>query len=136
MAEAADLARRQGYEPDQPRLGGVALGAGAIIGVVIAALLVAWLLVRGEPAHQADERTRAPPAIEGGPRLQAAPERDFPAFHAEKSRLLHAYAWVDRGRGIVRIPIDRAMALLVQQQAAAAAKQADGATPANAAGTR
>ena len=31
MAEAGDAARARGYEPDQPKLRGVALGAAAII---------------------------------------------------------------------------------------------------------
>jgi hypothetical protein len=130
MAEAGDAARARGYEPDQPKLRGVALGAAAIIGAVVVAIVVAYLLVRGLPADQTAEKPREPPAIRGGPRLQATPERDFAAFHAGKWRLVHEYGWVDRERGIVRIPIDRAMALLVQQQRDAAVGDASGRTSA------
>ena len=112
------VARVQGYEPDQPRLAGLVLGALAIVGAVVLAIVVAWLIVRGLAADETAEKPRQPPTIVGGPSLQAAPERDFPAFHAEKSKLIHEYGWVDRSRGIVRIPIEQAMALLARQGAA------------------
>jgi hypothetical protein len=47
------------------------------------------------------------------PRLQADPIGDLDALRAEESRLLESYGWIDRDRGTVRIPIARAMALLV-----------------------
>jgi hypothetical protein len=111
------VARDQGYEPDQPKLAGLVLGALAIIGAVVVAIVVAWLIVRGLADDETAEQPRRPPTIVGGPRLQPMPERDFPAFHAEKSRLIHEYGWVDRSRGIVRIPIEQAMALLAAQGA-------------------
>jgi hypothetical protein len=119
VADASQPAR-QGYEPDQPELRGVALGAGAIVAAVIIAIVVAFLIVRHLTEDETAEKPRQAPAISGGPRLQAMPERDFPAFHAQKQRLLGEYAWVDRDKGIVRIPIERAMALLVQQHAGTA----------------
>jgi hypothetical protein len=33
----------------------------------------------------------------------------------EENARLHSYGWVDRSAGIGRIPIDRAMALVVEQ---------------------
>ena len=47
-------------------------------------------------------------------------EADIPklqAFIQGKEKPLHQYAWVDRERGIVRIPIERAMQLLVEESA-------------------
>ena len=49
------------------------------------------------------------------PRLQADPLGDLHALRAEEDGLLHGYAWVDRKAGTVRIPIERAMALLADQ---------------------
>jgi hypothetical protein len=49
------------------------------------------------------------------PRLQADPLGDLRALRAEEDALLHGYAWVDRKAGAVRIPIERAMALLAEQ---------------------
>jgi hypothetical protein len=52
------------------------------------------------------------------PRLQTHPLRDMAALRAEEDLLLDGYAWVDRRAGIVRIPIERAMALLAARAAA------------------
>jgi hypothetical protein len=46
------------------------------------------------------------------PRLQANPAADLAALRASEEARLHGYAWVDRAAGRVRIPIERAMALL------------------------
>jgi hypothetical protein len=51
------------------------------------------------------------------PRLQAHPLADLARLHAEEDRLLHGYAWVDREAGTVRIPIERAIDLLVARGA-------------------
>lgn len=47
------------------------------------------------------------------PRLQAHPIRDLETLRASESRLLDGYGWVDRATGTVRIPIERAMELVV-----------------------
>jgi hypothetical protein len=49
------------------------------------------------------------------PRLQQAPRRDLREFEAGQSAELSRYHWVDRQKGTVAIPIDRAMDLLVQR---------------------
>ena len=78
-----------------------------------------------------------PPA----PRLQTYPFDDVKVFRREEARLLEHYHWIDRSAGTVRIPIDRAMDLLVarglphraaapQEQAGAPEQDgADGAEP-------
>ncbi|MDE3156018.1 MAG: hypothetical protein KGN76_12995 [Acidobacteriota bacterium] len=50
-----------------------------------------------------------------GPGVQANPPADLAALHAEENAILDSYAWVDRENGVVRIPIARAMELLVKQ---------------------
>ena len=54
------------------------------------------------------------------PRLQADPRADLRALKAEKRALLEGYHWVDRDAGTVRIPIDRAMALIATGQTTSA----------------
>jgi hypothetical protein len=120
MADTDPATIERGYEPDQPHLRGIAIGAGAIVLAVVVAVTVGLLIERGVPGDTMATSDRAPPPLVAGPRLQSTPERDLPAFRAEKLRLLHEYGWVDRSRGVVHIPIERAMALLVQQQAAKA----------------
>jgi hypothetical protein len=58
--------------------------------------------------HQAE---RLPPE----PRLQTNPRGDLLALREKEDRLLTTYGWVDRNSGVVRIPIDRAMALTVER---------------------
>jgi hypothetical protein len=48
------------------------------------------------------------------PREQPAPQVDLDALRAREDRELTTYGWVDRSNGIVRIPIDRAMQLVLQ----------------------
>lgn len=56
-------------------------------------------------------RRQAPPE----PRLQTEPLKDLAALHAWEDRVLTTYAWVDRGAGVVRIPVDRAKALILER---------------------
>jgi len=110
MAETRALA----HEPDAPRVRALVIGAAAILGVVIATVLAAVLIVQGLTPQRGVRHGSA--VRSAAPVLQPAPERDFPAFHREKLKLLEDYAWVDRAHGVVRIPIERAMTLLVERQ--------------------
>jgi hypothetical protein len=49
------------------------------------------------------------------PRLQAHAARDMRQMRADEDKLLHQYAWLDPDKGIVRIPVDRAMDLVAQR---------------------
>jgi hypothetical protein len=54
---------------------------------------------------------RTPPE----PRLEAMPLVPRQKLRAEEDAVLTSYAWVDKPRGFVRIPVDRAMELLVER---------------------
>jgi len=49
------------------------------------------------------------------PRLQVAPREDLQTFRAREEAELNSYGWIDRTAGIVRLPISRAMDLLVER---------------------
>jgi hypothetical protein len=49
------------------------------------------------------------------PRLQLAPQIDLKEMRAAEDQILNNYAWVDPDKHIVRIPIERAMDLIVQK---------------------
>jgi hypothetical protein len=53
------------------------------------------------------------------PRLQIDDAADLAKFEKEQRAQLNAYAWVDRSRDIIQIPVDRAMALVVAKGAGA-----------------
>lgn len=49
------------------------------------------------------------------PRLQLAPPEDLKRFRAREDEELNSYGWIDRTAGVVRIPIGRAMELVLQR---------------------
>lgn len=55
------------------------------------------------------------PAVVPGPGLDAAPERTLELVRQRDRVRLQEFGWVDRDAGVVRIPIDAAMQLLVEQ---------------------
>jgi hypothetical protein len=48
------------------------------------------------------------------PHLLVVPGQELKAVQAAEDSLLNSYAWVDREKGIVRIPIQRAIDILAQ----------------------
>ncbi|HLK62786.1 MAG TPA: hypothetical protein VKU19_05075 [Bryobacteraceae bacterium] len=49
------------------------------------------------------------------PRLEQTPITDLQAFRMAEDRDLSSYGWVDQQKGIVHVPIDRAIDMLVQK---------------------
>lgn len=109
-----------GYEvrDAQPRW---LLVGGALLVVLIA---VAFVLVAGidrgltaqdaradEPPHPMASFRRAPSTAA----LQAAPKLEYEEFAARERELLSSYGWVDPAEGVVRLPIERAMELLLER---------------------
>lgn len=99
-----------------------------VIGLFLAGLVVAtgltFMAMWGLFDYYAGRQTRdfRPPSpladvrqIPPEPRLQVGGAADLAAFRAKEEAELHSYGWIDRKAGIVRIPIDRAMDLLLQR---------------------
>ena len=49
------------------------------------------------------------------PRLERTPVRDLREIRAAEEQALNRYGWVDPDKGIVRIPVSRAMEILAQR---------------------
>jgi hypothetical protein len=49
------------------------------------------------------------------PRLQRHAAQDMRDMRADEDKLMHQYAWLDPDKGIVRIPVERAMDLIAQR---------------------
>jgi hypothetical protein len=49
------------------------------------------------------------------PHLQVSPAADLKEFRANEDRELTTYGWANRSTGIARVPIDRAMELVLQR---------------------
>ena len=61
------------------------------------------------PALEAARAVYEPP----GPRLQDDPEGELEALREQEDAILEGYAWEDEANGIARVPIERAITLLV-----------------------
>jgi hypothetical protein len=49
------------------------------------------------------------------PNLQSQPTLDLTAFRAREDGVLHSYGWVDKEKGVVRIPIEEAMRIVLER---------------------
>lgn len=95
------------------------LGIGLIVVSVGVLLLVEWTFdvlsarraQQNVPPSALAEASRPFPQ----PHLQIAPAQALRKLRAEEDAVLSSYAWVDRANGIVRIPIERAIDLLVER---------------------
>lgn len=96
-------------------------GAGLVLVAIVVHLFLWWLL--GAYNRQAERsQTHLYPLAAGqqeqiapGPRLQDNPQQDMRELRAKQEALLERYAWVNRGSGIARIPIEEAMRMVVER---------------------
>jgi hypothetical protein len=110
---------RHGYEDSDVSLGRLFAFAGGVVGLVVLGVLgsaaVFHFFVRhqplGPPASPFEDVRTVPPE----PRLQTTAPLDLKGYRAEQEKILEGYGWVDSRAGIVRIPVDRAMDLLLQK---------------------
>lgn len=102
----AESARRR--EPERLNLRailGAGLGTAALLLLALAGV-AAWF-------HWARPDTAIPvPAAVPAPRLETRPAETRDALAPVQQAQVDGYAWEDRARGLVRIPVARAMALL------------------------
>lgn len=49
------------------------------------------------------------------PRLQVKPAEDLAQYKYDQEKILETYGWIDKQTGVVRIPVDRAMDILLQR---------------------
>lgn len=112
----------QGHEIRDARFRNVVLyGGGMLALVIIMGFVVSVILFRlmawsshGNPSPPQFQlpQNELPPA----PRLEEHPWLDLREFRDAETRQLESYGWVDKSRGVVRIPIERAMELIVRRE--------------------
>ena len=111
----------RGHETTDADIGKI-VRSGIVLFLVVVASLVAMRLMfsffverqgLGPPASPFENTRKLPP--ENMPRLQVAAPKDLGSYRLNQQKSLEEYGWVDRSNGVVRIPIDRAMDLLVER---------------------
>jgi hypothetical protein len=111
--------REEGYEKRDASIRGLLLfGLGLAIVVVIVFFAAKWTLnflsaetPAGEPASLFANARVVPPS----PQLQSKPHLDLATYCSQQLDVLNSYGWVDQPQGVVHIPINRAMDLLLKQ---------------------
>lgn len=97
---------------------------GVMVTITLGLLVMWWFVGRwiGDPVNvqvQIPSADVMPPSVPG-PGLQAAPEVDMSLLLERENVRLSDYRWVDRENGVVQIPIERAMELIVEADLSAA----------------
>ena len=112
-------ARGAGHELSDLKPRTIAIFGLSLAVVVTACLIVAAWLFGFVAARRAEEDVPPPPLarveLPAGPILQVNAPGDLARLRAEEDATLSTYGWVDRGAGIVRIPIEQAMQLLAER---------------------
>ena len=93
------------------------------IALVIGGVLIhlgIWWMFRQLEKEQARRDTR-PALVEAPkerpePRLQISPQGDLEELRRQEDEILSTYRWIDRDKGVARIPINRAMEIFIERQ--------------------
>jgi hypothetical protein len=108
-----------GYEKRDADVRGV-FGFLVVLGIVLVfTALLCWGLFKYFSVRYAHREPASPFAetrqLPSGPQLQVSPRQDLLRFRAEQERSLESYSWENREDGTVRVPIERAMDMLLKQ---------------------
>ena len=109
---------KRGYEDSDVSMGRLFAFAGGVAGLVIfgvvASAVVFHFFVRHQPLEPPASPFENSRPLPPEPRLQTVAPQDMRRYRADQDGILSSYAWVDQDAHIVRIPIDRAMDILVK----------------------
>ena len=107
------------HESSDINVGGVVFAAAGLAVVTLLAIgLASGLFVY---LNRAATRTEGPlpmpqeTALPAEPRIQRDPEGALREMREEESRILDDYRWIDKEAGLARIPIDRAMKVVLER---------------------
>lgn len=110
---------RRGYEDSDVSVGRLLAFAAGVVGLVVLGVLGSAAVFHffvshqplGPPASPFENVRTMPPE----PRLQTTAPLDLQRYREDQEKILQSYGWVDSQAGIVRIPVGRAMDLLLQK---------------------
>ena len=112
----------RGHETSDAHFKSVLLTGIVLLMLMVLGLLLSWGVYgffrqqTAAPGTHAEtmtqpDLTKLPP----GPTLEADPHAALVALRRSEDSILASYGWVNKDSGIVRIPVERAMTLLVEK---------------------
>ncbi|MFN8443028.1 MAG: hypothetical protein U0175_19790 [Caldilineaceae bacterium] len=92
---------------------------GLLVIIVVALLVLRWL-VGAWSGEKLSTQIQVPPALATppavpGPGIRAVPYAELQRVLTTQEERLSSYGWVDKNRGVVHVPIERAMQLLLNE---------------------
>jgi hypothetical protein len=117
-------------EPPEVRIGPIlATGAGLLMLMVIGIFVSLEMIRRWGAERVAGEPAPRPQGIfrEANPKaplLQVGGRQTMTEMRQREAEFLDSYGWIDRGQGVVHIPIEQAIDQYLSKQAAAAPRDA------------
>jgi hypothetical protein len=95
---------------------GVSLAALCIVSIILLIGLFRFFDKQEAATHApAEAPAAAMPGLIPQPKLEVHEREDLKEMRAWEDQILGSYGWVDKDKGIVRVPIGRAMELLAQR---------------------
>ena len=113
--------RGRGHEESDASIGPIVLtGVGLAVALAVVGLIVYgiyWYLAghplsvpRPNPMAETDQQQ-----FPAAPRLEEHPAIEVHELHSQEDKILSTYGWTDKSKGIVRVPIDRALELQLER---------------------
>ncbi len=113
-----ESSKKKGYEIQD------AATSPAVVGLVVLVMLMVGGFIGGQifseifEATEVRSRPAAAPLSEreevDGYRLQSYPALELKVYRQAEQRVLETYEWVDRSSGVIRVPVARAMELVLR----------------------
>jgi hypothetical protein len=112
-----------GYERQDVNVRSIVIFAvGLLVVIIVAMILIAGIVAAldtrqaaGQTPPPTEFPTPAAPRLRPNPIDQTTAVEELEELRAREDAILNNYGWVDREAGIVRIPIERAMELVVEE---------------------
>lgn len=113
------VAPGEGYETRDANARGIFRFLVGLAVVLLVSGIICWLLFRYLVAQHTRETNPSPYSetrqLPSGPNLQVSPREDWQTFSRRQQESLTSFGWENRDAGLVRVPIDRAMEILVEK---------------------
>ena len=95
-------------------------GGALLLSICLAGVLTTVVIFKKLAGSDANEGVAPSPMLEAQPlppepRLQANPPLDLKKYRAAEEAELGSYGWVDKPNGVVRIPVERALELVLER---------------------